>query len=123
MRFVIVIFMCLTGIAIDMVLILRFHWYRAPLLVFAALMAIGYWIYRKVAASAGEKQWSGQLRAVRSVRWLACIYISGVIIFFVSGQYKLLPLWQEVLVLLIPALLCVLYLWIARRIEPVPEDA
>ena len=125
MRFVIFILACLIGIAIDVVLIVRFNSYTAPAVVFVALMAIGYWIFRKVPASTVEKRWlasRGQKKIAKSMRRVAYIYIFSTILYFATGQYKILP-WWAIPLLIIPFLMWVVYpLWAARRVEQLPED-
>jgi hypothetical protein len=125
-RILLVLIVCFVGVAVDVALVMKFHAYRAPALVFIAMMAAGYWILRKKAPSAGEQKWiarRGQGKTARSMRRFAYLYIFVLTVFFASGQYKVLPLWQVLPMLIIPISVFIVYpLWIAKRIERLSPD-
>jgi uncharacterized membrane protein len=124
-RVLLLFLVCLVGVAANFVLILKFQSYRAPALIFVVLVVIGVLIFRFIPAAPAEKRRlanKSQREVAKPVRRLAYLYIFGLIVFVVSGQYKALSGWQGLLCAL-PGLIIIVYcLWSARRIEQIPAD-
>jgi len=124
-RMLLLFLVCLVGVAADLVLVLKFQSYRAPALIFVVLLVICVLIFRFIPATPAEKRRlanKSQREITRPIRRLAYLYMFGFVVFMVSGQYKMLPGWQDFLCAL-PGLTIIVYcLWSARRIEQIPAD-
>jgi hypothetical protein len=128
-RLVLFLLICVSGTILDVVLILKFHSYRAPAIVFVAMLAVGTWILRK-PPSGVERKWTanrGRQRTVKRVRRIAYIfmafYVLGWVSFLAQHESRNIAVWKEFLISLIPAFCFIVYpLWLASRLERIPES-
>jgi len=77
-RFVLLILVCLIGIAAQLVLALKFQSYRAGALVLVAFAAVAVLIFRFMPAAPAEKKWLANRspqEITRPIRRLAYLYI------------------------------------------------
>jgi hypothetical protein len=114
----------LAGIVVALLLFQTGH-VRYSGLVFPVMIALGIWIMRRPNAhdrnSTAERRVS-QNAAYKSMLRMAWIYLAVVIVFLLTGGYKDLPVWVDVLGITVSVALFILWFSLAKKVKRTPPE-